>query len=87
LWETLRKQLKESFKLELEFFDYSRQEVSTNFESQAFASFKDRLSSYNSFSEFLNLQSEGEQRLMEKELRLQRLLESFCEVMEQLDSV
>lgn len=43
LWEALRKSLKESFKMELEFFDYTRQELMQNFHIEALLMFQRRL--------------------------------------------
>jgi hypothetical protein len=46
LWESLRKSLRDSFKMELEFFDQTRQRTSVNFWEEALRMFRQRLRVY-----------------------------------------
>ena len=46
LWESLRKSLRESFKMELEFYDQTRQEIVSNFWEESLLMFRKRLRVY-----------------------------------------
>lgn len=89
LWEALRKSLKESFKMELEFFDHTRQELTQNFHVEALSMFQRRLQVYLANHDLLTLKqvkygNDG-RNFFEEELRAQRLVETFCNMCEKAE--
>ena len=54
LWESLRKSLRESFKMELEFFDHTRQEIVRNHWTESLLMFKKRIQVYYDNQDLLN---------------------------------
>ena len=89
LWEALWKSLKESFKMELEFFDHTRQEVMQNFHVEALLMFQRRLRVYLANHDLLTLKqaklSKEGRKFFEEELRAQRLVETFCNMCEKAE--
>ncbi|MGB1592542.1 MAG: hypothetical protein ACPIOQ_07295 [Promethearchaeia archaeon] len=83
------KDKKESFKMELEFFDHTRQELTQNFHVEALLMFQRRLQVYLANHDLLTLKqakhgNDG-RKFFEEELRAQRLVETFCNMCEKAE--
>jgi hypothetical protein len=89
LWEALRKSLKESFKMEHEFYDHTRKEIIQNYQTEALAMFKKRLGVYLANQDLLTIKQRDfnvlGRQFVEQELRAQRLVDFYCEMCEKAE--